>query len=99
MQIDFKLVDFLLVLPAVALFLASLVPLLIKVLRGNQEQNTFATLIYSYVGVVIAAGFTCATVGSERTAFDGALVFDGISSFTTIIILIVTAVSLTIARD
>ena len=63
MQIEFSLVDFLLVSPAIALFLFSCVPLLFKVLRGNQEQNPFATLIYAYIGIVIAAGFTVATMG------------------------------------
>src|SRR4051812_15566641 len=99
MQIDFGIIDLLLVAPALALFLVSCVPLLIKVLRGNVEQNGFATLIYAYVGIVIAAGFTVAMMGTERTAFDGALVFDGISSFTTLIVLLVTAVALTFARD
>jgi NADH-quinone oxidoreductase subunit N len=88
-----------LVSPAMALFVFSCVPLLIKVLRGNQESNTFATLIWAYVGIVVAAGLTIATVGAERTAFEGALVFDGISSFTTVIVLLVTAVAITFTRD
>jgi len=99
MEIQFGLVDFLLVSPALALFLASCIPLLIKVLRGNVEQNTFATLIYGYMGIIIAAGLTISTMGSERTAFDGALVFDGVSSFTSLIVLLVTAIGLTFARD
>ena len=99
MQVDFNVIDFLLVAPALALFIASCIPLLIKVLRGNQEQNPFATLIYAYVGIVVAAGFSLGMMGTQRAAFQGALVFDGLSSFTTIIVLIVTAVALTFARD
>jgi NADH-quinone oxidoreductase subunit N len=99
MEIQFGLIDFILISPAVALFLASCVPLLIKVLRGNVEQNSFATLIYGYVGLTAAAGFTIATMGTARTAFEGALVFDGVSSFTAIIIILVTAIGLTFARD
>lgn len=99
MQIEFSILDFMLVSPALALFLASLIPIGIKVLRGNQEQNSFATLIYGYVGVVVAAGLAMATSGGARVAFDGALVFDGISYFSSIIVLIVTAVALTFARD
>jgi len=99
MQVEFSLIDFLLVAPALALFVASCIPLLIKVLRGNQEQNDFATLIYAYVGIVVAAGFSLAMSGSQRMAFDGALVFDGLSSFTTVVVLMVTAVALTFARD
>lgn len=99
MQIDFSLIDALLVAPSIALFVFSCLPLLIKVVRGNVEQNTFATLIWAYVGIVVAAGFACGMIGAERTAFDGALVFDGISSFVTIIVLFVLAVALTFARD
>lgn len=99
MQIEFTLIDLLLVAPAIALFITSCIPLLIKVVRGNQELNPFATLIYAIAGIVVAAGFTVAMMGSERTAFDGALVFDGISSVTTLIVLLVTAVALTFSRD
>ena len=99
MQIAFGLIDLLLVAPAMALFVASCVPLLIKVVRGNQEQNSLAVLVYAYIGLVIAAGFTVSMMGTARTAFDGALVFDGISSFTTLIVLMVTGVALTYARD
>lgn len=99
MEVKFGLVDFLLVSPALALFLASCIPLLIKVLRGNREQNTFATLVWAYVGITFAAGISIATMGSERMAFDGALVFDGVSSFTTLIVLLVTAIGLTFSRD
>ncbi len=99
MEIQFKLVDFLLVSPAVALFIFSCIPLLIKVLRGNVEQNSFATLIWGYMGIIIAAGLTVATMGSNRTAFEGALVFDGLSGFTGLVLLFVAAVSLTFARD
>jgi len=99
MQIDFSFIDFMLVGPAVALFFFSCVPLLIKVLRGNVEQNSLATLIYAFLGIVAALGFTFTMMGTERTAFDGALVFDGISSFTTVIVLLITGVALTFMRD
>lgn len=99
MEIQFGLIDFLLISPAIALFLASCVPLLIKVLRGNTEQNTFATLIYGYVGLIVAAGLTIATMGAEKTAFSGALVFDGVTAFTSLVLLMVAAIGLTFARD
>jgi NADH-quinone oxidoreductase subunit N len=99
MEVQFGLIDFLLVSPALALFLFSCVPLLIKVLRGNREQNSMATLTYGYMGIVTAAGFLIPTMGTERTAFSGALVFDGISSFTSLILLLVAGVGLTYARD
>src|SRR6185437_14632618 len=99
MRIDFSFIDFMLVGPAVALFFFSCVPLLIKVLRGNVEQNSLATLIYAFMGIVVAMGFAFSMMGTERTAFDGALVFDGISSFTTVVVLLITAVALTFMRD
>lgn len=99
MDIQFGLIDFLLVAPALALFVFSCAPLLIKVLRGNREQNSFATLMYGYMGIVAAVGFLVPTMGTERSAFDGALVFDGISSFTAMIVLFVTGIGITFARD
>lgn len=99
MEVNFRLFDLLLVAPAIFLFIFSLVPLLMKVMRGNREQNSFATLLYAYVGIVNAIGFLILGTGKERAAFDGALVFDGISSFTGLVVLAVTAVALTFARD
>lgn len=99
MEVEFGLIDFLLITPALALFVFSCVPLLIKVLRGNREQNSLATLVYAYVGLVTAIGCLVPTMGTDRTAFSGALVFDGVSSFTSIIILLVTGIALTFARD
>jgi NADH-quinone oxidoreductase subunit N len=99
MNIEFGLVDFLLVSPAIAIFITSCIPLLIKVLRGNKDQNSLATLVYAYVGIFAGIGLVFPTLGTERTAFQGALVFDGISSFASIIILLVTAIALTFARE
>ena len=99
MKIEIGMIDFLLVAPALALFLMSLVPLAIKVVKGNVEQNAFATLFYGYTGIVAGIGFVLPTMGSTRTAFEGALVFDGISGFTTLVILLVTGIALTFARD
>lgn len=99
MEINFGLIDFLLVTPVLGLFLVSCVPLATKVLRGNVEQSSFYTLIWGYIGVFIALMFTLPTLGSVRTAFQGALVFDGISHFSTLIVLAVTAVALTFTKD
>lgn len=99
MEVQFGLIDFLLVAPALAMFLFSCVPLLIKVLRGNREQNSLATLVYAYIGLVTAFGCMVPTLGTERTAFDGALVFDGVSQFTAMIVVFVTAIALTFTRD
>lgn len=99
MQTNIGWIDFLLVSPALALFFSSLIPLAIKVLRGNREQNTFATLAYAYMGLIAAAGLTIATIGMKQTAFENALAFDGISTVATLVILLVTACALTFARE
>jgi NADH-quinone oxidoreductase subunit N len=99
MEVNLGLIDFLLVAPALGLFVASCVPLATKVLRGNVEQSPFYTMIWGYIGVMNALMFTLPTLGSVRTAFQGALVFDGISHFSTLIILAATIVALTFARD
>src|SRR3954469_6243014 len=99
MQLSVGWIDFLLIAPALALFAASVVPIAIKVLRGNEEQNSFATLTYTYMGLVVAAGFMIATSGLRQTAFEGALVFDGISSISGIVVLLMTAIALTLSRD
>jgi len=99
MEIKFGLIDFLLVSPAVVLFVASCIPLLLKVLRGNTEQNTWATLTYAYTGIIAAIGLVLPTLGAERIAFEGALVFDGISAVSTLALLAVAAVALTFMRD
>lgn len=99
MHLNFGWLDILLISPALALFASSLIPLAIKVLRGNEEQNTFATLIYGYIGTVVALGLLVFTHGMRQTAFDNALIFDGISSIAGIVVVLLTAATLTLARD
>lgn len=99
MGIQFEIVDLLLVSPAIALFVASLFPLLIKVFRGNRELNSLATLFYALAGVIGAAILTFAGNGINKTAFQDALVFDGVSTWTTMIVLLVTGFSLMFARE
>lgn len=98
-MIQFGLVDFFLVLPAIALFVFSCVPLLIKVLRGNREPNPFAVLIYAYMGIITAVGLMLPAWGAERLAFSGALVFDGLSVMTSVVVLGVTGVAVTYLKD
>lgn len=99
MEIKFGLIDFLLVSPVVALFLFSCVPLLCKILRGNQELSPFFAVGMGWAGLFTAGVLMLPTMGTERTAFEGALVFDGLSSFTTVVILAITAIALAFTRD
>lgn len=95
----FRWLDVLLVMPAVALFLSSLVPLAIKVLSGNNEPNSFATLCYGMAGVIAAAGWILSGSGMVQQAFDGALIFDGTSTLVGLIIVFVTALGLVFSRE
>lgn len=99
MEIGLSLTDFLLVTPALALFFASIIPLFMKVIRNNVEQNSFATMIYGLVGVVAAAGLVTSTRGVRTVAMQGALVFDGTTVLASLAILFLTALTLTVSRE
>ena len=99
MEIGVSLTDFLLVTPALALFFASIIPLFMKVIRNNEEQNSFATMIYGLVGVVAAAGFVTSARGVRAPAVQGALIFDGTTVMAALAVLFVTALTLTVARE
>jgi len=96
--------DFIRVSPMIVLFLASLIPITIKVLRGNQEQSGEATLIQGLGGIVFAA-ILLLTVrfavleAPSATAFVGALVLDGITFTISLIVLAAAAVSLILMYD
>ncbi|MFN8846664.1 MAG: NADH-quinone oxidoreductase subunit N [Bdellovibrionales bacterium] len=79
--------DILLVSPMIALFIASLIPLTIKVLKGNQEQRPIATLSQALLGILAAAGLLISFGGDGVTAFNDVLVFDGITLTTGLIAL------------
>ncbi len=96
---NFRLGDILLIAPVIALFLASLIPITIKVLNRNREANSFATLCYGLVGVVAAGGFLVAMSNTQRVAFDGALVFDGVSTLVGILIVSLTGLALIYSRE
>lgn len=79
--------DLLLISPMIALFLASLLPLTIKVLKGNQEQKPIATLTQALLGILAAAGLLMSFGGDGVTAFNDVLVFDGVTLWTGLIAL------------
>lgn len=96
---SFRWLDVLLLMPAIALFLSSLVPLAIKVLSGNKEPNSFATFCYGMAGIIAAAGWILGGSGMAQQAFDGALIFDGISTLVGLVIIFVTAMGLIYSRE
>lgn len=99
MDFKFEWVDLVLVSPAIVLFLASIIPLTIKVLNGNREQNTFATVVYGLIGIVAASGLVIANQNAYKVAFGGALIFDGISTWSSLIVLFITALTLLFSRE
>ena len=104
MNITIGLADLFRVSPMIALFLASLIPITIKVLRGNQEQSPEATLIQA-LGGILAATILHLTVyvlvvnTPNLTSFARALVVDGVSLWVGTIALMSAAVALIMAYE
>lgn len=79
--------DLLLISSMIALFLISLVPITIKVLRGNKEQNPLATLVQGLIGIISAIFLLIVFSRHGRTAFNDGLIFDGITLWMGVIAL------------
>lgn len=91
--------DVLLVTPMIVLFLASLIPITIKVLKGNVEQKPIATLAQALLGIIAAAGLLIVFGGTGKTAFNETLIFDGITQWTGLIALAAAAGSLVLMYE
>ncbi len=93
--------DFICISPLLFLFLGSLIPLAVKVLRGNKEPHPAITLCLSLIGVVAALGvsFSLFPKAVPHYAFSNALVFDGVSFFASILICLVTAAAAVMAKE
>jgi NADH-quinone oxidoreductase subunit N len=83
--------DVLLISPLIVLFITSLIPLTIKVLRGNQEQPAIATLVQALGGTLTSAVLLLVLAGYGSAAFSNTLFFDGISKWVGALALIITA--------
>lgn len=87
--------DILLISPMIIIFLFSLLPLAIKVLRGNKEQKEVVTVIESLIGIALAGAllivFSGRGVDAAPTAFGGQLIFDGLTLWMSLITLIIGA--------
>lgn len=97
-MITVGLSDILLISPMIALFVFSLIPLTIKVLRGNREQNPVATIIEALIGLILTAGllmvFGGQTATGAPTAFNGQLIFDGLTQWTSVVAVIIAGASM-----
>jgi NADH-quinone oxidoreductase subunit N len=91
--------DLVTIVPIVFLTMASFLPLLIKVFRGNQEPNPFITLMYNFIGLIGAAFWTAALSGANKMAFNNAIVIDGTSIWMSFLVYFITAISLMLAYD
>jgi NADH-quinone oxidoreductase subunit N len=83
--------DILLISPLIVLFLFSLIPLTGKVLNNNKEQNPASSLIVSLIGLCVAGGLLVVFGGSDQTAFNGQLLFDGLTQWAGLIALLAAA--------
>lgn len=99
MTMTVGLSDILLVSPMIALFLASLVPITIKVLRGNQEQPPMATLAQGLIGMVAAMGLLLVFGGPGKTAFNNTLIFDGVTQWMGMMAVAAAAVSMVLMYE
>ena len=72
--------DILLVSPMIFLLLASMVPIMVKVFRGNKEFNHSVSLAQGF-GILVLTGFTLIAFRGDGSqyAFMNSLVFDGFS--------------------
>lgn len=89
--------------PMAAMFLISLIPLLLKPFLGNREPNPFTTLVYNFIGIIVAAGLTAAffghSFGGKMYAFTNAIVLDGTAVWMSYLIYLATAVGLMLAYE
>ncbi len=94
MTAEFNPADLLLISPLIALFLTSLIPITVKVLRGNREMPAVGTLTVSLTGMMVAAFLLLIFSDSNQTAFHRTLIFDGVTQWVGLIALISAAFSM-----
>jgi NADH-quinone oxidoreductase subunit N len=99
MEINIGLQDLLLVSPMIALFVASLIPIGVKVLRGNIEQPPIATLIQGLLGVLTALTLLLIVSGSGPDAFAGAVIFDGVTKWMGLTALLMGGAAIVLMYD
>lgn len=99
MAVNFEIVDLLLVGPAAVIFLASLIPLSLKAFGGGREPKPMLSVLYALIGLTLSAGIAFSNYGIRKAAFSNALVFDGMSSWATLLIIFTAAFGLILARE
>ena len=95
--------DMLIVAPMAAMFLISIIPLMLKPFLGNREPNPFTILVYNFIGLIVAAGLTASLFGhsfqGKTLAFSNAIVLDGTTVWMSYLVYLSTAVGLMLAYE
>ncbi|MCB0348634.1 MAG: NADH-quinone oxidoreductase subunit N [Bdellovibrionales bacterium] len=92
--------DIVLILPIIALFVISLLPLTIKLMNNNQEQRSHATLLQGLIGVLFALVFIgIQSSGANVLAFDTAFIFDGINRWLSLLIVTIGGATLFLSHS
>lgn len=87
--------DILLISPMITLFLFSLLPITLKVLSGNREQKPILTVVESLIGLGLTMALLIIFNGrgsaGSPMAFNGHLIFDGLTLWVGLIIMLIGA--------
>lgn len=86
-EIPVSLRDIVVTLPMIVILAMSLIPVMMKVFNQNREPNGFVTLAYGALGLAFAMGLVGSMYGVRHTAFSGAIVFDGLAFWSSLLIL------------
>lgn len=101
-SVQLQVQDFICIAPAVILFIASLMPLAVKIFNNNKEPNSVITVglgLLGVIGAIAASGLLYAEQQTPFYAFSSALIFDGVSAFSSVLISIVTGITLLLMRE
>jgi len=99
MSVSTGIHDILAIFPLLAVFFASTVPLLIKSIK-QKEPSAMSTLIQALSGVGIAAGWILISYSAgSLSVFSNALIIDGTSYPSVLLILLATGVALLISYE
>jgi NADH-quinone oxidoreductase subunit N len=99
---NFQLQDIVCISPALFLFLGSLFPITFKIFNNNKEPNPIVALALAMLGILGALTMSFVLIGSTSKpyyAFSSALVFDGVSTFTSVIVCLVVGVAAIMSRE
>lgn len=99
---SFQLQDLICISPILFLFIASLIPITIKIFNGNKEPDpilSIAIILFGSLSAIISSCVLLSTQQEPFYAFSRALVFDGVSMLSTIVIAGITMFSVIVARE